>query len=363
MTKELFRGFLLLATTMMMSVAFTACSDDDDDDNGGGNGSSNGGTEYQIPASVVDGVRVSELQTADQNSAISVNYNEDGSPSEAYFGGNTYTFEYAQNTRGTGRIAGRNLTKIVCTSRDSYGSTSHEATNFKFNDKGFLVSCKETIKETESYNGQLYYEGTVTINQKFSYNADNRISKINMDVHVTEYDEEDGKDSYSFKMPLSYTYSGGSLSRCEAKAPGVQQTITFGYANAPENHYNLMTPHMALGIAEYSPVLFIMTMLGHVGNASASLPTKLDLIYVDEEEEERETASLAMSYTLDSDKKLRQIVQSGGGAVVTYNYYYFTIGTDAASTRPKNAMKEAGKAVKPYILSHKSHFKTLFRRK
>ena len=58
----------------LLGLTFCACSDDDDEAGGGSSAS------ISIPASVVDGVRVSEMTGS---SALNVTYNDDGTIAKA----------------------------------------------------------------------------------------------------------------------------------------------------------------------------------------------------------------------------------------------------------------------------------------
>ena len=143
--KKMF-GLALLA---MAGVMFTACSDDDD--NGGGNPSS-GGAEFGIPASVVDGVRVSSIEG---DSPMTVTYNGDGTIAKVVCDGNEYVFEYDGVTRAD-QPASRKLLRIITsyTDSDEYSLESEKCigNGFQFDKNGFLISYNEEQIDSYSFN-------------------------------------------------------------------------------------------------------------------------------------------------------------------------------------------------------------------
>lgn len=83
-----------------------ACSDDDGDGSGGGN------AEISIPASIVDGMQIASVTTSDTENALSIDYNDDGTPASATVGGQVFDFEYEPVTRAA-QPTGRKLVHVV----------------------------------------------------------------------------------------------------------------------------------------------------------------------------------------------------------------------------------------------------------
>jgi len=81
------------------------------------------------------------------------------------------------------------------------------------------------------------------------------------------------------RADVNYIYTDGNLTNVSMKNNDAEGTATINtvlsYTGAKENKYNITTLEMAGAMVTYSPIMAIMGMLGYLGNASATLPTKL----------------------------------------------------------------------------------------
>lgn len=295
---------------------FVSCSDDDD---GGG---SQGGAEISIPASVVDGVRVSGISSTDAESSFNAVYNDDGTPASATVAGQTFDFEYSPVTRAA-VPTGKKLVKIGAHNPEGASETSSwVATNFAFNTDGFVTSYQEVINESgKDYSLKVVFLLT------FDYNNKGQLQRVG--ITGTESGNEDG-ESYSehINTELKYVYSGDALKSASNTYEDETISYTYEYETTHANTYNVMTPQLAKGMAVYSPILYALANMGYMGNASSFLPTKCTYhsysSYDDGDTNYDDTETYNISYTFWDNNKISSIkTDMPGGTGYTYNYTYF----------------------------------------
>jgi len=300
---------IFAALFISMGCVMSSCSDDDND----GPEDPSAGAELSIPSSVVDGVRVQS-----DGSGVNISYNADGSIEKATVNGIDFKFEYADSRAVTS--TGRKLVRISAYSDGGY--ETYEATNFKFNNDGFIESYTEKTEERDEYSGD--YD-KVTIKVKCSYNDDKRIRKMDLSSDTEErYDGETEK--YHQETTLNYKYSGGNLLESSVTGFDATNTVKYEYASVQANTYNIITSQLAYGIANYSPITYIFAMAGYLGNASASLPSRMISEYVDREDPSdiySETHTMDISYTFDDKHAIKSITSNVDGMTYTVQMSYF----------------------------------------
>lgn len=298
--------FLFPVVALCMGLTAVSCSDDNKDNPDEPTGEA---VDLPIPSSVVDGVRVTEIQ-----GTLSVDYNADGSINTATVGGQTFQFEYADSRAAS---TGRKLARIVAKDSGDGYSDSWQATNFRFNKDGFIVGYLEINEE----NYETFSEKT-TLNVTVDYNSAGRITSMNISGTNSGVDE-DGKYSYPVKGTIKYQYNGGALVSSTLQSPQASNTFTFDYAHPHTNTYNITTPQLAICMANYSPIAYVFAVTGYMGNASTELPTKLTQKYVDfEDADESETESWDISYTFNDRNAITSITSNILGSAYTSSITY-----------------------------------------
>lgn len=305
-----------LATMVLaMTCTMSSCSDDDKDEPQlpAEEETNLSGTAISIPASVVDGVRVK-----DNGSGLAITYNADGTIDNANLYGTTYRFEYADSREAT--PTGRKLVRITASYTDGDEQEKWEATNFSFNTDGFIASYLEKSEERSGSNGD--YDKTV-IHATCDYTAAGRIKSIGLVADFTQC--EDGQThTYHESTSVSYTYNGGDLASSSVSDGEMTNRLTYGYDLASTNTYNIVTPQLAYGMANYSPIAYIFAVSGYLGNASANLPTSFTQDYIDHEDpEDSSSESFGISYTFDSANRIKSIICDADGYTYTTNMTYF----------------------------------------
>lgn len=329
--KKMF-GLALLA---MAGVMFTACSGDDD--NGGGNPSS-GGAEFGIPASVVDGVRVSSIEG---NSPMTVTYNGDGTIAKVVCDGNEYVFEYDGVTRAD-QPASRKLLRIV-SSYTYNDAVSHESvksigSGFQFDKNGFLISYTEEQIDSYSYNSNGQSSSSTeryVYNSSLNYNAKGRLLSNSVTCNWEDVTIENGvkeTEKGSDKGTFKYDYSGDVLTKVGGASSEGSYSWSFGYdSTSPSNYYNIFTPNLAVGVSIYSHILYILATQGYLGNASATLPSTMTSRSVEKDDDgevEVETETYNFTYTMwDNTQKVKTVETWSNGipyGVVRFNYSIYS---------------------------------------
>ncbi len=295
--------FLFPVVALCMGLTAVSCSDDNKDNPDEPTGEA---VDLPIPSSVVDGVRVTEIQ-----GTLSVDYNADGSINTATVGGQTYRFEYADSRAAS---TGRKLARIVAKDSGDGYSDSWQATNFRFNKDGFIVGYLEINEE----NYETFSEKT-TLNVTVDYNSAGRITSMNISGTNSGVDE-DGKYSYPVKGTIKYQYNGGALVSSTLQSPDASNTFTFDYNHPHTNTYNITTPQLAICMANYSPIAYVFAITGYMGNTSTELPTKLTQRYVDDGESE--TESWDISYTFNDHNAITSITSNIYGSAYTSSITY-----------------------------------------
>lgn len=311
---------LYLVCALMCASAFSACSSDDDNDGGG---SAGGGSDLSIPSSVVDGVRVTGITTSDPENGFSVTYNDDGSPASATVKGTTYNYEYAGDANRATTATGRKLVRVVASGDYGDGNSTWVASNFSFNQDGFLASYKETMSASEyGYTEKAEYVMT------FSYNGKGRLQRIAISG---TYSESGDGESYSEPVSesIDYTYTGDNLTKVTNTSDGETLDYLYEYGTSTHsNAYNVMTPQLAEGMAFFSPMLYQLVYMGYLGNASAFLPTKMTYhsysSYTDGNSNYDDLYEYDITYDFWSNNKIKSINcgQSNGYGSYTYNFLY-----------------------------------------
>ncbi|MCM1077682.1 MAG: hypothetical protein NC411_10030 [Bacteroides sp.] len=305
MRNKLFVYPLLVAA---FGMTFVACSSDDDDDNNGNTPA----VDMPLPSSIVDGVRITNV-----GDNAKINYNADGSIKDATIDGITYDFEY--ETSRAAMTTGRKLARIVSRYSDDEGySDSWQATNFMFNTDGFIVSYLE--KHEEKYDSS--WEKT-TFNVTVDYNLHGRITSMHVYGDYEGYDEGEGHYSDKGSGTVKYNYVGGSLESSVIEESDTKSTYEFEYYLAHANTYNITTPQLAAGMANYSKIAYVFALTGYLGNASSLLPTKVSYIYVDKEEPENSsTSSYDISYKFNDKNRVTSILSNANGYSYTTSMTY-----------------------------------------
>lgn len=323
MIKSLFKSAFLMGA-LACAPLFTSCSDDDE----GGNG---GGVEMYIPASVVDGVRVSGVSSAaDSEHSFSIDYNDDGTPASMTVGGQTFDFEYEAATRAGARAAvptGKKLVRIGCRQYNDTltgDKSSWVATNFAFNTDGFVASYQEVIEEKFGSSTE-----KVVLHLTFDYDNKGRIQRVGIQGTDSGYDDEDGNWQEHISTSLNYVYSGDALERAYNTYDGETMSYEYEYdTDAHANTYNVMTPQLAQGVSVYSPILYCLAFSGFMGNASAFLPTKCTYRsysdYGGEDPDYNDVEVYDITYTFWDNNKIHTMVSTmPTGAKNEYSYTYF----------------------------------------
>lgn len=327
--KKMF-GLALLA---MAGVMFTACSDDDD--NGGGNPSS-GGAEFGIPASVVDGVRVSSIEG---DSPMTVTYNGDGTIAKVVCGEKEYVFEYDGVTRASERPK---LLRIITsyTDSDEYSLESEKCigNGFQFDKNGFLISYTEEQIDSYSYNSNGQSSSSTeryVYKSSLNYNAKGRLLSNSVTCNWEDVTIENGEketEKGSDKVTINCDYSGDVLTKVGGATSEGSYSWSFGYdSTSPSNYYNIFTPNLAVGVSIYSHILYILATQGYLGNASATLPSTMTSRSVDKDDDgevEVETYTYNFKYTMwDNTQKVKTVETWSNGipyGVVRFNYSIYS---------------------------------------
>lgn len=302
----------------LLGLSLCACSDDDDND-------VSGSAPISIPASVVDGVRVSQLSG---NSPLEVTYNDDGTIAKAEFGENEFVFEYEPSTRGA-VATGRALKQVVASRYDDTHQSKHIANGFSFNTDGFLVKYQEESIEETSYGSYGSLKETIKYDAVFSYNSKGRLQNANFNgswTSVETYEGETEKESGKGSGAVNFSYKGDVLEKSTITSDGETQTYAFGYTSAsPSNYYNITTPQMAEAMSFGSPILFVLAMTGYLGNASATLPSTYQRIYISDEDEENDVETFTVTYNMwDNTQRVKDVkmYDSYGNQVYYCGYNY-----------------------------------------
>lgn len=310
--KKTFKWALTLMSICCMSFVAVSCGDDDGEGNGNGSGNNGGTTEISIPSSVVNGVRVADVSTdgSDEELPVEIEYNEDGTINQATVQGGVYKFEYT-TTRSIAARTGRSLTRIYLVSSNE----SWEMKNFGWNTDGFLTSYYEEVK----------MEGEVAkLTGRLTYNAEGRIAKISISGTSTDEGETEHVNAN-----INYTYSGGALTSSSFSALEEYEDFNYTYnSDAHTNTYNIVTPQLGIGMASYSPVLYLLSVAGYIGNASSKLPTSVTehsySRYTDGDPDYDESTTNYLSYSFTNDDRIKSITmtlaQYGYSTVFTFNY-------------------------------------------
>ena len=307
----------------LLGLTFCACSDDDDEAGGGSSAS------ISIPASVVDGVRESEMTGS---CALNVTYNDDGTIAKAKTNGCDFVFEYEPATRGT-VATGKAIKQIVASYTDNDNGTkySYVASGFSFNTDGFLTKFHEESVEESSY-GSDHFKETVKYDATMSYNAKGRLQSITVNGSWNSVETVDGeteKESGSGKGSLKFSYKGDVLEKTSITSDGETSEFVFGYnSTSPSNYYNIVTPQMAEAMSFGSPVLRILAMTGYLGNASATLPSTYQIIYTNDEESENEVDTYNIVYNMwDNTQRVKDIkmYEAESGYQVYYASFNYSI--------------------------------------
>jgi len=125
------------------------------------------------------------------------------------------------------------------------------------------------------------------------------------------------------RADVNYIYTDGNLTNVSMKNNDAEGTATINtvlsYTGAKENKYNITTLEMAGAMVTYSPIMAIMGMLGYLGNASATLPTKFVMTNTETDEDGTETdvTTNNISYTFLDDNKIDKVSVTGSD-----NYIY-----------------------------------------
>ena len=276
--------------------------------------------DLYVPASIVDGVMLSGIETNDPDNSFVATYDADGAPVYATVDGRTFHFEYQAGTRAAATPTGKKLVMIAArdTLPDEY-EASHVATNFAFNVDGFVASYQEIT--TESGPG---YTMKSTAFYTFTYNNKGQIQRVGITGSYTETSDEETV-SEPVRSELLFEYSGDALSRVRNTYDG--ETVEYLYEYATDTHantYNKMTPQLATGMGVLSPVMKSLANMGYMGNASAFLPTKYTYHafsdYADGDPNYEDTESFDISYRFWDNNRVRSISSSQNG-VERYRYF------------------------------------------
>lgn len=244
---------------MMGGIFCSSCEKNNEPDNAGDDSA----TMLPIPASVVDGVRLTGM-----GNIGSVNYNPDGSISQAVLNGVRFDFEYVASRAAVS--TGSKLQKIVVhNSREEYDE--YEAYNFSFNTDGYIAKWEEYME----YDGGDEY-GKATLTYTTDYNASGHIQKLNISGSSEYYDSEDGHETEPIRGAVEYKYLGGKLMSSSYYIPDEGLSEFFlGYDSAPENTYNIAPYPLSevMGHSLLSEVADLFAFLGYLGKPSSHLPT------------------------------------------------------------------------------------------
>ncbi|MGN0233305.1 MAG: hypothetical protein ACI4B5_02655 [Bacteroidaceae bacterium] len=324
-----------LALLAMAGVMFTACSDDDD--NGGGDSSSEGAA-FGIPASVVDGVRVSSIEG---DNPMTVTYNGDGTIAKVVYADEEYEFEYDEVTRAD-QPASRKLLRIITsyTYDDEYIHESEKTigSGFQFDKNNFLI--RYTEEQISSYSCQ-YGSQSLSSTERYvyncslNYNAKGRLLSNSITGNWEDVTIENGvkeTEKGSDKVTVKYDYSGDVLTKVGFGTGENSFSWSFGYdSTSPSNYYNIFTPNLAVGVSVFSRILYILATQGYLGNASATLPSTMTSKSIEEDndgEDYVEDNTYNIFYTMwDNTQKVRTVETWCGGipyGVVKFDYSIYT---------------------------------------
>ncbi len=291
---------------MMGGMFCSSCEKDHEPDNSG-NGSA---TMLPIPASVVNGVRLSEM-----GNIGSVNYNSDGSISRAVINDIKFNFEYAtRSVESTGAM----LQRIVITNSLYEEYDKYIATDFVFNTDGYIAKWSEYV---EYDDGDEYGKSNLTYTT--DYNTDGRIVQLNMSGKSEYYDSEIGHETETHNSYVKYNYMGGKLISSIYHIPDEGESVfSLGYELAPENTYNIAPYPLfeVMGHGALSEVADLFAMLGYLGKPSSYLPTSRSY-----EGDDYEDMDMKISYKTNDHNLVSSITYIYGGMpkTVDLKYYYY----------------------------------------
>lgn len=261
-------------------------------------------TTLPIPASVVDGVRLCGM-----GNIASVDYNPDGSISQAVLNGVKYDFEYAAS-RTSESTDSRIKRIVVYNGIEDYDI--YEAKNFSFNTDGYIVKWNEYM---EYDDGDEYGKTNVTFTA--DYDASGRISKLNISGSSEYYDSEEGHETEPVRGSVDYKYLGGKLisSSCYIPDEGLSE-FSLGYDSAPENTYNIAPYPLCevMGHGSLSYVANLFAVLGYLGKPSSHLPTSRSY--------EGDDLDMNLSYKTNSENRVTSISWIYGGYHATIDLRY-----------------------------------------
>lgn len=309
---------------LTMGMAFVACSDDDEK---GGGGDTETSTPISIPASVVDGVRISKLTNSDGSDALEVTYHNDGTIDKAVMNGQTFDFEYEPSTRGA-VATGREIKRITCKTYESDGEGDHDSgtwvlTGFQFNTDGFLIGYHEEYTLDEVWDDE-HLRTRGRHNCTLNYNAKGRLLSNHYSGSWSDSEGEGG----NVDNTLEFTYKGDVLEKAfisDTDEDGTETiTFSFGYnSTSPSNYYNIMTPQLAASMSIASPVLYLLAMTGYLGNASATLPSSFSRIDTSSDGG-TDSDTYTLTYNMWDNQRVKDIIMMRGGYQYAFwNYDYF----------------------------------------
>lgn len=266
------KKILLPVVVALMCLPFAGCSDSDGDDDSVVNA-----VDFPIPSSVVDGVRISEIENL-----VKIEYAPDGSIEQATYNGKTFHFEYEQSRAVS---TGRKLERVWYDYEDDGELQRWEAINFNFdNFSGFATKYLEKIEYTfyDYHNHEITGKSWVNNQVNIDYNQEGRISAMHLSWDDSGYDLEDGEYKMSVNGMVNYNYIDGVLESSTLEAGSEKHTWKFEYdENLYRNVFNIITPYHAAGMANYSPIAMILALSGHLGHASSLLPVKMTYYEID----------------------------------------------------------------------------------
>lgn len=320
---------MMMFVSTSLSLSFTACSDSDDEPGTGSESETTTGLSV-IPPSIVDGMCVAGIDANDGTSAISFDYNADGSVKSAVVHGVEYDFEYAES---------RSEKKLVRISAKREGE-SYVAENFVEGVNGFVLSFTEKI----SFNYDDTNEwGTAESNVKLTYNAENRVTSMKQTGQEDYYcfDEEYGTqhETGNYDFTIKYNYSSGVLKSTvgtynDMFGDSEKAIADYSYdavdgVQPHTNTYNLYTPQLAVGVAQYDPIAYVLCIRGYMGNASSVLPTGFTETheeFTDGESDYYDSENYIIKYTFDSINRVKSVnMFNDYGTQYVYNISYYQV--------------------------------------
>lgn len=309
--KRTFKFYGIMVVAVFSAMVMSACSDDSDDNELQVSASA----EMMIPSSVIDGVRVNNI-----DGLVNIGYNADGTIDEATYNGVTYDFQYENNSRAIS--TGKRLVQVIAryTDPDDNSYNSWNATNFQFNSDGFVQSYLEKTISRGNYMG-INCEDETTLNVSLAYNAKGRLDFVDVFGSSKGFDEE-GSYNERGSFTIHYKYNGGSFEKSEFETDGTRYTCSYEYDHPHSNYYNVVTPELAMGMAQYSPITLILAFSGYLGNSSSQLPTRFISSYDDFEEGYKYDDIYELSYKFDDKNRITEIERVCDGFPVRWEFRY-----------------------------------------